>query len=97
MENIHNKVNFGKLIYHFKRSTKDIHFNDFIDTETFFDEIKFKRIRLEDIEKNKMEFKSKLSSGRVGGNKSDKQLSKIKIYYEILQIANTGYWILWLF
>ena len=55
-----------------------IHFNDFIDTETLFDDIKFKRIRLEDVEKNKMEFKSKLSSGRVGGNKSDKQLSEIK-------------------
>ena len=33
-------------------------------------------MRFEDLEKNQMEFESKLSSARVGGNKSDKQLSE---------------------
>ena len=34
------------------------------------------KIRSEVIEKNQMKFESKLSSVRVEGNKSDKQLSK---------------------
>ena len=49
---------------HFKGSTEDIDSNDFIDTENLFDNIKLKRIRCEDVEKNQMEFKSKLSSGK---------------------------------
>ena len=32
----------------------------------------------EDVDKNQMEFESKLSSVKVGGNKSDKQLSEIE-------------------
>lgn len=32
----------------------------------------------EDVEKNQREFESKLNSVNVGGNKSDKQLSKTK-------------------
>ena len=40
-----------------------------IDTETLFDDIKSKKIRFDDAEKNQMEFQSKSSSIRVGGNK----------------------------
>ena len=58
------------MIYYFKSPTKDIEFNYFIDAETRLDAIKFKNIRFEDVEKNQMEFESKLSSVRDGGNKS---------------------------
>ena len=62
-------MNFEYLIYHFKCSTEDIDFNDFIDAETLFNDIKLKRIRFEDTEKIQMELQSKLSSRRIGGNK----------------------------
>ena len=48
LEKLHNNVNFQNLIYHFKGLTKDIDFNDFIDAETLFDDIKSKKIRFED-------------------------------------------------
>ena len=63
-------------MYHFKG--KDIDFNDFIYAETLFDDIKSRKIRFEDAEKIQMEFQSKLSSVRMGGNKSNKQLSEIE-------------------
>ena len=40
----------------FKSSTKDIDFNDFIDAKTLYDDIKFTRIKLDVLEKNKMDF-----------------------------------------
>ena len=43
LEKLHNSVNFQNFIYHFKGPTKD--FNDFIDAETLFDDIKSKKIR----------------------------------------------------
>ena len=64
IEKLHNSANFQNLIYHFKDPTKDIAFNDFIDAETLFDDIKSKIIRTEDVEKNQSEFESKLSSVR---------------------------------
>ena len=84
IEKLHNSVNFQNLIYHFKGPTKDIDFNDFIDAETLFDDIRSTKIRFEDVGKNQMELESKLSSARVGGNKLYKQSRK---YYKILQIA----------
>ena len=52
-------------------------------------------MRLEDAEKNKMEFKSKLSSVWIGGNKLDKQLCEIenitkfyKSQEEVIKIDN---------
>ena len=66
------------MIFHFKSPTKDIDFNDFIDAETLFDDIKYKKIRFEDVEKNHSGFESKLSSVRIGGNKSNKMLSEIE-------------------
>ena len=72
IEKLCNSVNLQNLIYHFKCLTKDIKdFNDFIDAETLFDYTDFKRIRSEDVEKNQREFESKLSSVRIGGNKSN--------------------------
>ena len=53
---MHNSVHLQNLIYDFKSPTKDIDFNDFIDTETLFDEIKSKKIWFEDEEKNQREF-----------------------------------------
>ena len=44
MEKLQNSVTFGKLIFCFKGYAKDIDFNDFIDAETLFNDIKFKRI-----------------------------------------------------
>ena len=38
-----------------------------------------------------MEFESKLSSEKVGGNKSDKQLSEIENNTKFLQIAREVY------
>ena len=75
-EKLFNSVNFKDLIYHFKGPTKDIDFNNFIDAETVFDDTKLKKIRFEDVEKNQREFESELSSVRIGGNKSNKQLSE---------------------
>ena len=57
-------------MYHFKGSTKDIDINYFIDAEALFADIMFKRIRFEGLEKNQIEFNSKLSSEKIGGNKS---------------------------
>ena len=71
---IHNSVNFEKLIHYFKGSPKNIYFNDFIDGKTLFNDIKFKRIGFADVAGNLMEFKSKLHSTRVGGNKLEEQL-----------------------
>ena len=56
------------MIYGFKGSIKDIDFNDLIGAETLFVDIKSKKIKFEDVEKNQMASESKLSSIRVGGN-----------------------------
>ena len=77
MEKLHKSIDFEILIYYFKGSTKDIDFNDLIDVETISDDKKLKRIRFEDAEKNQKEFKSKLSSAKIGGNKLDEQLNTI--------------------
>ena len=50
----------------------------FIDAETLFDDIKSKKVGIEDLEKKRTEFESKLISVRIGGNKSKKQLSEIE-------------------
>ena len=71
MEKLHNSFNSKNLIIYFKGSTEYIDFNDFIDTETRFNYIKDKIW-------NEIKFKSKLSSTRVGSNKSGKQLSTIE-------------------
>ena len=78
IEKLHNCVNFENLVYHFKGSTKDIDINDFIDAEALFADIMFKRVRFEDVEKNQIEFNSKLISEKIGGNKSYEQLSEIE-------------------
>ena len=74
IEKLHESIDFENLTYYFKSSTEDIDFNDFIDAETLLDNIKLKNIRFEDAEKNHKEFKSKLSSAKIGGKKSDEQL-----------------------
>ena len=88
IEKLHNSVNFQNLIYHFKGPTKDIDFNDFTDAETLFDDIKSKKIRLEDAEKNQMEFESKLRSGRIGGNKAHKQLIETENIAEFYKLRD---------
>ena len=40
IEKLHNSVDFQNLIYHFKGATEDIYFNDLIDAETLFDDIR---------------------------------------------------------
>ena len=64
------------MINHFKGPPKNIDFNDFTDAITLIDDIKSKKIRFEDVEKNQMEFE--LSSVRIGRDKSDKQLREIE-------------------
>ena len=78
IEQLHNKGNFQNLIYHSKGATKDIDITDLIDAETLFDDIKPTKIRFDDVVKNQSKFESKLSSVELGGNKSNKQLSKIE-------------------
>ena len=73
---LNNSVNFQALIYHFKGLTKDIEFDDLINAETH--QIKTKEIRFEDAEKIQMEFELKLSSVKIGGTKSGKELSEIE-------------------
>ena len=83
------------MIHHFKGPTKDVIFNDFVDTENLFVAIRSTKIRYEDAEKNQMEFGSKLSSIRLGGHKSNKQLSEIenitnfyKLRQEVIKFYN---------
>ena len=52
MKKLHNNFDFQNLMYHFKGPTKDIDFNDLIDAETLCDDIKPKKIRFEDVDKN---------------------------------------------
>ena len=66
------------MIYSFKGPTKNTYFNYSIDAEILFDNIKSKKIRFEDVKKNHVEFQSKVSSVKLGGNKSNKQLSEIE-------------------
>ena len=47
----------------------NVDFNDFTDAETLYDDLKSKRIKLDDAEKNQTEFESKLSNIRIKGNK----------------------------
>ena len=69
LKKLHNNFDFQNLMYHFKGPTKDINFNDLIDAETLFDDIKPKKIRFEDLDKNQREFESELSSSRIASNK----------------------------
>ena len=78
IEKLHNNTDFNNLTYHYKGPTANVDFNNFIDVATLFDEIKSKRRKLVDGEKNQMDFESKLSSTRIGGKKSDKQKNAIK-------------------
>ena len=43
IENLHNSVNFQNLIHHFKGPTKEIDFNDLIDSKNIFHGIKSKK------------------------------------------------------
>ena len=43
----------------------NVDFNDFTDAETLYDDLKSKRIKLDDAEKNQTEFESKLSNIRI--------------------------------
>ena len=67
------------MAHHFEDSTKNIGLNDFNDGDSLFDDIKFKQIRFEETENNQIEFRSKLSSVKMGSNKSKKQLREIEI------------------
>ena len=46
IEKLRNSVHFQNLIYHFKSPSKDIDFNDLIDAETLFDDIKSNKIKI---------------------------------------------------
>ena len=65
------------MIYHLC-PVKGIDFNYFIDTETYFDDMKSKKIRFENIEKNQRKFALKLSTVGIGSNKLNQQLSEIE-------------------
>ena len=68
IENLCHSNDLYNLKYHYKSPTANLNFNNFIDAATL-NEIKFKRIKLADVEKNQMKFKSKLSNIRIGGEK----------------------------
>ena len=46
IEKLHNSVNFINLIYNFKGPTKDIYFNDLIDAEIYFGDIKSEKNKI---------------------------------------------------
>ena len=77
-EKLYNNVNFESLMQQFRGFTKDIDLND-LNAETLFDDIEFRRIRFEDVEKSQIGLKSKLSNVKIGGKKSDEQLSETTI------------------
>ena len=82
IKKLHNSVKFQNLVYHFKVHTKNKDFSNSTDAETLFGDIKSKRISFEDVEKNQRELESNISSVKIGGNKSDKQLSQKTNYYK---------------
>ena len=90
-EKLYDSVNFKYFIYLFKGSIQDLDFHDFIDVETLFDGSKFKRIRFGAVEKNQMKLKSKLSSAKIGGNKSDEQLRTIEDIRKSCNLQRGGY------
>ena len=57
IEKLNKSIDFENLVYYYKGPTANVDFNHFIDAETYFDEINFKRIKLFDAEKNQMEIK----------------------------------------
>ena len=67
-----------KIWYIILRVPLKRYFNDLINAETDFDDIKSKKLRFEDVEKIKMELESKLSGVSIEGSKSDKQLCEIE-------------------
>ena len=57
IEKLQKSIDFENLVYYYKGPTANVDFNHFIDAETYFHEIDFKRIKLFDVEKNQIEIK----------------------------------------
>ena len=80
------------MIYHFKVLTKNIDFNDFIDAETLFDDIKFKNNEIWRCWKKSNGTSIKIKYVRMGGNKTNKQTAKWNRKYDkFLQITRGSY------
>ena len=69
---VHFKIWYIVLKVQLKKKSKNQ------KTKILFDNIKSKKIRFEDVKKKYVEFQSKVSSAKLGGNKSNKQLSEIE-------------------
>ena len=59
MKELHESIDFENLIYHFKGENADIEFNDFIDAETFCNNLKSHKIKLDDVKKKTNRIKIK--------------------------------------
>ena len=68
IEELHQSFGFKNLIYHFKSENVGIHY--FIYTKPFYNMLNSHILKLDDVEKNQMKFKSKTSNIKIGGNKS---------------------------
>ena len=69
IEKLQNSVDFNNLIFHYKCPIANLDFNDFVDTATLFGEIRSDEIKLDEAEKNKMDFEWKLSDIKLAGKK----------------------------
>ena len=69
IEKLQNSVDFNNLIYHYKCTIANVDFNDFVDTATLFGETKSDEIKLDEAEKNQIDFEWKLSDIKPGGKK----------------------------
>ena len=57
MKELHESIDFENLIYHFKGENAGININDFINAETFYNNLKSHKIKLDYVEKKQIEFK----------------------------------------
>ena len=69
IEKLQNSADFNNLIYHYKCPIANVDFNYFIDTATLFGETRPHETKLDEAEKNQMDFEWKLSDIKLGGKK----------------------------
>ena len=77
-EKLHKSIEFNNLICHYKGSTANSNYNNFINAATRFCEIKSNKIEISSCRKHQMDFKSNLSDIKIGGKNSDEQINKIE-------------------
>ena len=79
VEQIDKSIHFKNLIFYDKGPTGNITFNNSLDAANVFDEIMSNKTKLDNVEKNRMQVKSKLSNTIIEGRISFKKNSEKKL------------------